>query len=370
MPRWGVGAIVADARSVAIVKLAANVFLATRSPSPAARPPRRPAGSRRGHGDPRHRPRCPDRPGVPPPGAGFGGRARAVAGHRAAGGGPRRRGPVAGLGPPLERRPSTTGVARLEELAGGRGSLAGRRVALLGLAFKAKTDDVRGRPPSPSLPTSARLVPRWSAMTRRRRGVPCSPIRSLETPRRHQRPRATPTRSSSSPSGRVRDLDWPAIRDAMRGRLVYDTRAIIDAGAARQAGLVVERLGRPAPGQTDRHASKEAARRPRSLQPAPRRARREPRRLRLPVPAVVGRAKRQRARRARPSSGRARIDRWHRRPRRIGRVAQGAERTERIVVDDAAPFGGSHSTRPAARRPGSRTACSASTVAHWLFGAG
>ena len=40
-------------------------------------------------------------------------------------------------------------------------------------------------------------------------------------------------------------LDWPALAAAMRGTLVYDTRAVVDVEAARRAGLRVERLGRP-----------------------------------------------------------------------------------------------------------------------------
>ncbi len=41
-------------------------------------------------------------------------------------------------------------------------------------------------------------------------------------------------------------IDWVAAAAAMRGTLVYDTRAIVDVEAARRAGLRVERLGRPA----------------------------------------------------------------------------------------------------------------------------
>ncbi|MDO8483807.1 MAG: hypothetical protein Q7S35_02540, partial [Candidatus Limnocylindrales bacterium] len=38
-----------------------------------------------------------------------------------------------------------------------------------------------------------------------------------------------------------------ALASAMRGTLVYDTRAVVDVESAQAAGLQVERLGRPSP---------------------------------------------------------------------------------------------------------------------------
>jgi hypothetical protein len=44
-------------------------------------------------------------------------------------------------------------------------------------------------------------------------------------------------------------LDWEKVALAMRGTLVYDTRAVIDVAAAQAAGLQVVRLGRRDAGQ-------------------------------------------------------------------------------------------------------------------------
>jgi UDPglucose 6-dehydrogenase len=141
-------------------------------------------------------------------------------------------------------------VARIETLLGGAGSLAGRRIALLGLAFKADTDDVRE---SPALALAANLRAAGADVV-------------AHDPRAERRARiADPTLSiAASPLGALQDadavvvatewadyrvLDWVAGAAAMRGTLVYDTRGIVDVEAARAAGLRLERLGRPGPAQ-------------------------------------------------------------------------------------------------------------------------
>jgi len=137
-------------------------------------------------------------------------------------------------------------VARLEDLLGGSGSLAGRRVGLLGLAFKADTDDVRE---SPALALAANL---------RAAGA----IVLAHDPKAEARARLADPLLDVAPSvieavydadavviatewpeyGR---LDWPDVAAAMRGTIVYDTRAVVDVAAAQAAGLRVTRLGRP-----------------------------------------------------------------------------------------------------------------------------
>lgn len=137
-------------------------------------------------------------------------------------------------------------VARLETLLGGPGSLAGRRIGLLGLAFKANTDDVRE---SPALALAATLRAAGAQVL-------------AHDPRAEARARLADPQLAVAPTPleAVRDadavvvatewpdysrLDWPALAGAMRGTLVYDTRAVVDVEAARAAGLQVERLGRP-----------------------------------------------------------------------------------------------------------------------------
>ncbi|MGZ8437624.1 MAG: UDP-glucose dehydrogenase family protein [Candidatus Limnocylindrales bacterium] len=141
-------------------------------------------------------------------------------------------------------------VARLEALLGGPGSLRGRRIAQLGLAFKADTDDVRE---SPALALAANLRAAGADVL-------------AHDPRAERRARlADPTLVIAPTALEALDgaeavvvvtewaeygaIDWVAAAAAMRGTLVYDTRGIVDVEAARRAGLRVERLGRPGAGQ-------------------------------------------------------------------------------------------------------------------------
>ena len=137
-------------------------------------------------------------------------------------------------------------VARLERLLGGTGSLTGRRIGLFGLAFKANTDDVRE---SPALALAANLRaagadvlahdPRAEARARL-----ADPLLAVA---------ATPVEAARDADAVVvatawadyRELDGGAVAAAMRGTLIYDTRAVVDVDAARAAGLTVVRLGRP-----------------------------------------------------------------------------------------------------------------------------
>jgi UDPglucose 6-dehydrogenase len=136
-------------------------------------------------------------------------------------------------------------VQRLEHLLGGPGSLAGRRIGLLGLSFKANTDDVRE---SPALALAANLRAAGADVL-------------AHDPRAEDRARladpllavaATPLDAVQEADAVVvatewvdyAQLDWAKVAAAMRGTLIYDTRAVIDVAAAQAAGLQVVRLGR------------------------------------------------------------------------------------------------------------------------------
>ena len=137
-------------------------------------------------------------------------------------------------------------VARLEDLLGGDGSLRGRRIGLFGLSFKANTDDVRE---SPALALAANLRAAGAEVLAH---DPRAEARAtLADPLLRVAP--TPIEAATGADAVVvatewkdyAGLDWVAVANAMRGTLVYDTRSVVDVAAARAAGLQVVRLGRP-----------------------------------------------------------------------------------------------------------------------------
>jgi UDPglucose 6-dehydrogenase len=138
-------------------------------------------------------------------------------------------------------------VARLaDSLAGHPGAtLDGRTIGLFGLAFKANTDDVRE---SPALAIAARL---------REAGATVNATDPVAGPNaRRSDPALTLVDSPAAAAvgadavlvvtewAEYRTLDWAGIAAAMRGTLVYDTRAVVDTAAVEAAGLHLERLGR------------------------------------------------------------------------------------------------------------------------------
>lgn len=135
-------------------------------------------------------------------------------------------------------------VDRLAGLLGG--TLAGRRVALLGLAFKARTDDVRE---SPALALAAHLRaagaevigydPRAEAKAR------AADPALVTAPGVADAVRGADAVVVATEWPEFGELDWAALAPALRGTLVFDTRGVVDATAAAAAGLRVARLGAP-----------------------------------------------------------------------------------------------------------------------------
>jgi UDPglucose 6-dehydrogenase len=126
------------------------------------------------------------------------------------------------------------------------GSLAGRTVALLGLAFKANTDDMRE---ASSLVLTARL----QADGARVRAF--DPVAETEA-----RKLMHGVEFADSALEAVRgadaivlvtewpefgDLDWHEVADATAGRIVIDGRNFLDGEDVRAAGFVYEGVGRP-----------------------------------------------------------------------------------------------------------------------------
>jgi UDPglucose 6-dehydrogenase len=125
------------------------------------------------------------------------------------------------------------------------GGLVGTRVALLGLAFKPNTDDMRE---ASSLVLSARLNADGATVTA------CDPVAEEQA-----RKLVSGIAFADSPLDAVRDadavvlvtewpefidLDWRAVAQAMRGTLVIDGRNALDPQAVSGAGLTYEGIGR------------------------------------------------------------------------------------------------------------------------------
>ena len=125
------------------------------------------------------------------------------------------------------------------------GSLVGRHVALLGLAFKANTDDMRE---ASSLVLAARLQADGASVTA------YDPIAEEEA-----RKRMSGVQFADSALGAVQgadaailvtewpefgELDWREVKERMSGDLLIDGRNFVDRATVEQAGFTYEGIGR------------------------------------------------------------------------------------------------------------------------------
>ncbi|MCK8678762.1 UDP-glucose dehydrogenase family protein [Streptomyces lichenis] len=160
----------------------------------------------------------------------------------------------AGVDFPLLRATIETNVAHQHHLvdriaadldAGGR-SLAGARLALLGLTFKAGTADLRD---SPALAVARLLRARGAVL------VAADPALSAETTDLSDLLTLVedPTEAADGADACVvltewpefRALDWERMAGHMRGRTVHDPRGVLDPDRLARAGLALHGLGRP-----------------------------------------------------------------------------------------------------------------------------
>jgi UDPglucose 6-dehydrogenase len=125
------------------------------------------------------------------------------------------------------------------------GGLAGRRVALLGLAFKPNTDDMRE---ASSLVLSARLhadgasVAAYDPVAEEQARAMVSGIEFADSP-------LAATAGADAVVlvtewSEFLELDWSAVAAGMKGGVIVDGRNALDAEAVRAAGLVYEGIGR------------------------------------------------------------------------------------------------------------------------------
>ncbi|HWH12222.1 MAG TPA: UDP-glucose/GDP-mannose dehydrogenase family protein [Solirubrobacteraceae bacterium] len=127
------------------------------------------------------------------------------------------------------------------------GSLVGNTVALLGLAFKPNTDDMRE---ASSLVLSARLQAEGAHIraydpvaTAEARGMMPGGVTFTNAPLEAVRGADAVVLVTEWPE--FSELDWVEVAGAMAGKLVVDGRNALDADLVRAAGLVYEGIGRP-----------------------------------------------------------------------------------------------------------------------------
>jgi len=130
------------------------------------------------------------------------------------------------------------------QIADAVGGLAGKRIALLGLAFKADTDDVRS---SPALRLAARLLAEGAdlrahdpaAGENARRVLPDLVV----TPTVDEALKDADAAVIATEWPMYRDLDWEALRETMRRPLIIDGRRLLPHVDLRSLGYVVKRIG-------------------------------------------------------------------------------------------------------------------------------
>ncbi|MGI8309288.1 UDP-glucose dehydrogenase family protein [Saccharopolyspora hattusasensis] len=134
-------------------------------------------------------------------------------------------------------------VAKVVEACGG--SLDGARLGLLGLTFKAGTDDLRG---SPALEVARLLAARGAELVAYDPGLrgdePALPpeVELVDDP--YQAAKEAAVLVLLTEWQEFRTLDWNRVAEALQGPVVVDTRNHLDPDVLRRAGLSWRGVGR------------------------------------------------------------------------------------------------------------------------------
>jgi UDPglucose 6-dehydrogenase len=127
------------------------------------------------------------------------------------------------------------------------GGARGRTIGVLGLAFKADTDDVRD---SPGLHLAGRLLDAGAIVRAHDPQASANALRELpqlqvaETPADALRDADAAVIATEWPA--FKGLDWNDLRGAMRQPIVFDGRRLLDAQQLRSLGFEYEAVGTPA----------------------------------------------------------------------------------------------------------------------------
>jgi UDPglucose 6-dehydrogenase len=125
------------------------------------------------------------------------------------------------------------------------GSLAGQRIGLLGLTFKAGTDDLRD---SPALTVAALLAGEGADLIGYDPGVPAAvpgmtdDLQVTDDPLKVASGAAALVVLTEWPEFRL--LDWGRLAELVERRVVIDTRNLLDADVLRRVGFEVRGIGR------------------------------------------------------------------------------------------------------------------------------
>ena len=134
-------------------------------------------------------------------------------------------------------------VRKIRDAAGG--SLAGQRIGLLGLTFKAGTDDLRD---SPALLVAALLAAEGADLIGYDPGVPAAvpgmtdDLQVTDDPLKVASGAAVLVLLTEWPEFRL--LDWGRLAELVERRIVVDTRNLLDADVLRRVGFEVRGIGR------------------------------------------------------------------------------------------------------------------------------
>jgi UDPglucose 6-dehydrogenase len=134
----------------------------------------------------------------------------------------------------------------VQKLQAHLGPLQGKTVALLGLAFKPHTNDLRG---APSLVLAARLmtegaiVRAWDPVAMEEARTLIGGVEFAESVIEAVEDADAAVVVTEWPE--LRDLASPEVRQAMRTPLIVDGRNLLDPAAVRAAGFAYESVGRP-----------------------------------------------------------------------------------------------------------------------------
>lgn len=134
-------------------------------------------------------------------------------------------------------------VDKIRDAVGG--DLAGRRIGLLGLTFKAGTDDLRD---SPALAVAELLVAEGAELTAHDPGCPVAvpgvtdAVAVVDEPQLVAKDAEALVVLTEWPE--FRSLDWTAIAAVMHNRIVVDTRNLLDPDVLRRAGISWVGVGR------------------------------------------------------------------------------------------------------------------------------